>query len=106
VPSEWYDNSPLVIYESFSMGKPVIASTLGGMPELVDDGDNGYHFPSGDVAVLQEKIRHLWEDDALRHAMGRSARAKAEAEFSPDAHYEKIIAIYEKLLQRQQVLAA
>ena len=33
VPSEWYDNSPLVIYESFSMGKPVIASIMGGMPE-------------------------------------------------------------------------
>ncbi len=98
VPSEWYDNSPLVIYESFSMGKPVIASTLGGMPELVDDGENGFHFTAGEVEDLAEKMRLLWHDPALCEKMGKNARSKAEAEFSPGAHYAKIFAVYEKLI--------
>lgn len=98
VPSEWYDNSPLVIYESFSMGKPVIASALGGMPELVDDGENGFHFNAGEVEELAEKMRQLWHDPALCEKMGKNARHKAEAEFSPEAHYAKIIAVYEKLI--------
>ncbi|MCI0696921.1 glycosyltransferase family 4 protein [candidate division KSB1 bacterium] len=98
VPSEWYDNSPLVIYESFSMGKPVIASTLGGMPELVDDGENGFHFTAGEAEDLAEKMRLLWHDPALCEKMGKNARHKAEAEFSPEAHYAKILAVYEKLI--------
>ena len=98
VPSEWYDNSPLVIYESFSMGKPVIASTLGGMPELVDDGENGFHFTAGEVEDLAEKMRWLWHDRARCEKMGKNARHKAEAEFSPEAHYAKILAVYEKLI--------
>jgi len=98
VPSEWYDNSPLVIYESFSMGKPVIASAMGGMPELVDDGENGFHFTPGDVEGLAEKIRTLWRAPALCEKMGKSARHKAEAEFSPEAHYMQIIQLYEKLI--------
>lgn len=98
VPSEWYDNSPLVIYESFSMGKPVIVSTLGGMPELVDDGINGYHFEPGNVQELHERIEALWADPARTRAMGEKAREKAEAEFSPDVHYERMITRYEQLL--------
>ncbi|MDZ7292587.1 MAG: glycosyltransferase family 4 protein [candidate division KSB1 bacterium] len=98
VPSEWYDNSPLVIYESFSMGKPVIASTMGGMPELVDDGENGFHFAPGNTEDLADKIRRLWQNSVLCKTMGKNARYKAEAEFSPEAHYTRIMELYEKLV--------
>ncbi|RMD99139.1 MAG: glycosyltransferase family 1 protein [Calditrichaeota bacterium] len=98
VPSEWYDNSPLVIYEAFSMGKPVIASTLGGMPELVDHEVNGYHFEAKNVQQLAERIRQLWEHPKRCREMGEQARQKAEAEFSPEAHYEKIMSVYQQLL--------
>ncbi|MFQ5628465.1 MAG: glycosyltransferase family 4 protein, partial [bacterium] len=107
VPSEWYDNSPLVIYESFSMGKPVIASTLGGMPELVDDGENGMHFHAKDVEALANKIRNLWRNPALCVKMGKNARKKAELEFSPETHYDRIMGLYERLLasKRRRVFA-
>ena len=49
VPSEWYDNSPLVIYESFAYGKPVIGARMGGIPELIDHNENGFHFEAGNV---------------------------------------------------------
>lgn len=101
-PSECYDNSPLVVYESFSMGKPAIVSTMGGMPELVDHGENGLHFPSGDVKKLAGHIETLWHDSALCKNMGENARKKAEAEFSPAAHYENILGLYERMLASKQ----
>ena len=52
VPSVWYENTPFVILEAFEAGVPVIASDLGGMSEVVQDGRNGFHFPAGDSAAL------------------------------------------------------
>ncbi|MFQ5770495.1 MAG: glycosyltransferase family 4 protein [bacterium] len=98
VPSEWHDNSPLVIYESFSMGKPVIASTLGGLPELVEDGVDGFNFDAGDINALTEHIHTLWHNSSLCEKMGKNARNKAEREFSPEAHYRKIKSLYENLI--------
>ncbi|KAA3657350.1 MAG: glycosyltransferase family 1 protein [Calditrichaeota bacterium] len=105
VPSEWYDNSPLVIYEAFSMGKPAIVSTMGGMPELVDDGINGFHFEAGNKTELAEKISTLWQDDALVSKFSKNARYKADNEFSPDAHYKNIIQIYENLVNENAYLS-
>lgn len=102
VPSEWYDNSPLVIYESFSMGKPVIATTMGGMPELVDHGKNGYHFAPGDVPALIDCIRKLWENPERCRKMGLNAREKAEREFSPQSHYTRVCEVYERLISSKE----
>lgn len=106
VPSEWYDNSPLVIYESFSMGKPVIVSKLGGMPELVDHGQNGYHFEAGDVDELSKLMEILWKDPGKCKILGKNARAKAEMEFSPETHYKSMIDVYEKLLHLRRTVAS
>jgi glycosyltransferase involved in cell wall biosynthesis len=98
VPSEWYDNSPLVIYESFSMGKPVIATRMGGMPELIEDGVNGRLCEAGNADELATMISAmLGNDDRLRE-MGRAARQTAEREFDPEVHYEKIHAVYRSLM--------
>jgi glycosyltransferase involved in cell wall biosynthesis len=59
VPSVWYDNSPVTIYESLSYGVPVIASNIGGIPELIKDGENGLLFKAGNHAELAEKI-NIW----------------------------------------------
>jgi glycosyltransferase involved in cell wall biosynthesis len=102
VPSEWHDNSPLVIYEAFSIGKPVIASVMGGMPELVEDGESGFHFSAGNAEELAEKVRRLWHNPGLCQKMGENARRQAEAQFSPAAHYEKIFKLYEQLIASKQ----
>jgi glycosyltransferase involved in cell wall biosynthesis len=98
VPSEWYDNSPLVIYESFSMGRPVVATTLGGMPELVEDGINGRLFAPKDVEELARVINELLSDQNRLHEMGRAAHQTAVREFDPEVHYQKIHDIYQRLL--------
>ena len=59
VPSLWYENSPNVILESFSLGTPVIASNLGGMAELVQHDINGRLFAAGDVAALSDELNAI-----------------------------------------------
>ncbi len=59
VPSLWYENSPNSILEAFACGRPVVASRLGGMAELVNDGVNGLTFPAGDAAALADLLRRL-----------------------------------------------
>ena len=98
VPSEWYDNSPLVIYESFSMGRPVLATTLGGMPELIEDGVNGRLFAPKDAAGLSRIINDMLGDEKRLRAMGKAGRATAEREFDPEVHYEKIHDVYQRLI--------
>ncbi|NQT27209.1 glycosyltransferase family 4 protein [candidate division KSB1 bacterium] len=98
VPSEWHDNSPLVIYEAFSMGKPVIASNLGGMPELVDHGETGLLFPAGQVESLRDAIRRLMQEPETTQIMGQNARKKAEQLFHPEPHYLQMMGFYKRLL--------
>ena len=59
VPSLWQENSPIVIEEALLSGTGVIASRVGGIPELIDDGVNGLLFSPGDVVSLQEKIEEI-----------------------------------------------
>ncbi len=64
-PSEWYENCPFSVMESQLYGTPVLASDLGGAPELVQAGRTGDLFRGGDAQELTEHIRALWEDPAL-----------------------------------------
>ncbi len=106
VPSEWFDNSPLVIYESFAYGRPVIGAQMGGITELIDDGETGYLFEAGNVEQLVEQMRRLWEKPQRAIEFGKNARAKAEREFNPTVHYNRIYDWYCELTSHQPVLAA
>ena len=102
LPSEWYENSPLVIYEAFALGKPVLGSNRGGIPELVEDGVNGLLFEAGNVSDLATKIEYLLDRPALIEEMGRNARTRAEREFDLDMHYERIMGVYSHVLETRQ----
>lgn len=94
VPSEWYDNSPLVIYEAFALGTAVIGSKLGGIPELIDENVNGLLFESGNVDELSEKIRYCICHNQKIVEYGKNGRRKAEIEFDPENHYQKMVDQY------------
>lgn len=100
VPSEWYENSPLVIYEAFAMGKPVIGATIGGITEFIEPNRDGMHFSPGDEAALADCIQSLLDHPQKVIEMGKCARAKAELLFAPEEHYSWIHRIYERLLRR------
>jgi glycosyltransferase involved in cell wall biosynthesis len=98
VPSEWYENSPLAIYESFALGTPVIGAKLGGIPELVDDQINGLLFEAGNVDDLAEKIRWFYSHPEKVKEFSANARHKAECYFSMENNYNEILMFYDELL--------
>lgn len=96
LPSEWYENCPMAILESFALGRPVIGSDIGGVPELISQGEDGYLSEPGDVDSLCTAVRTVWEQRG-NPEMGRAARRKAEQEFSSEIHYRRIRDVYDSL---------
>jgi sugar transferase (PEP-CTERM/EpsH1 system associated) len=88
------------ILEAMATGLPVIATAVGGNPELVDDGRTGRVVPPDDVAAMASAMRQLIEDAGLRLAMGRSARAEIEQRFSLQAMVQAYRTVYDQGLMQ------
>lgn len=97
-PSEWYENAPMTILESFAYGKPVIGSDIGGIPEMVIDNQTGLLFMPADYLALREKVNYLLDNPSLIMKLGMQARKKVEKEYNADIHYNKLLEIYERVL--------
>jgi glycosyltransferase involved in cell wall biosynthesis len=82
LPSEWYENAPMSALEALASGVPVVASRIGGNPELVRDGRTGLLFDPGDEAGLARCLVRLRESPELAAELGRRGRAMVEAEYS------------------------
>lgn len=107
VPSEWYENCPMSILESFAYGKPVIAANIGGIPELVVHEDDGLIFTSGDVENLAEKLEYVARLDNQRlKEMGRKGRSKVERDFSSKKHYEALMELYSNVIHNNKQKAS
>jgi glycosyltransferase involved in cell wall biosynthesis len=98
VPSEWYENAPLSVLESFAMGKPVIAATIGGLPELVIEDETGWLFESGSIDALAARLRQVanLSDGRVRSA-GEAAWQNVADEYSPRRYLDEIRDIYGRL---------
>lgn len=68
VPSIWFENAPMVVYESLALGTPVIASNRGGLPELIQEGKNGVLFEPGDAKTLATAIHSILSQHPLQIA--------------------------------------
>ncbi len=100
-PSEWYENNPMTIIEGFSYGKPAIGSNLGGIPELINNGENGFIFDYGDVDSLVNCIKQsesISNDEYL--CLAKNARKFAEINCSPDIHYYALVNIYNDAISK------
>jgi len=93
-PSKWYEGFPNVITRAMVAGKPVVASGIGALPEIVDDGVTGWVFTPGDVDELVDRIGRLADDEPARGSMGAAGRAKAARLYSEDAVYAKLQETY------------
>lgn len=97
IPSIWYDNLPNTALESFQYSKPVIASNIGSLPELVMDGVNGYLFEPGNTTDLIDKIKKM-DDEAIVREFGASSRKILEDRFAPQMHYDKLYAVFKSVI--------
>jgi len=99
MPSVWHENFPYVIVQSFAMGKPVIGTDRGGIPELIKDGEYGFIYPAQDPDTLAKTIKRLWRNPDLTVEMGTKAKDYADGEFNDRKFYETLIGKYEDIVK-------
>lgn len=98
VPSEWYENNPLSVIESFALGKPVIGTDIGGIPELVQHNKTGLTFALGDTEDLREKIVALANAPDQIVEMGTNARRFVEDKLDAETYYNGLEKIYRRVM--------
>lgn len=99
---EWYEPGSFVILESFSLGKPVVASSIAGNNSLVKDGYNGIFFEPGNADSLAEQIRKLYYNEALIVELGKNGRSLVENELNREKFYEKLLKVYEGTISKNE----
>jgi glycosyltransferase involved in cell wall biosynthesis len=98
VPSEWYENASLAILEAFACGKPVIAARIGGNPELIREGVNGWLFEPKNVQALAACLQRLWcMPDSEVERFGRTAHASVQERHGAEGYYEAMTGLYRQL---------
>jgi len=93
------EGTPLVLLEAMACGKPVVATRVGGIPEIVEHGKDGILVRPKDVKGLSKAILTLLEDPGLCEEMGRKARERVVKEFDWDVKADKVLKIYREVLQ-------
>lgn len=106
MPSEWHENFPYSALESFAAGKAVIATTVGGLPEIVTHGETGLLVAPHAPGALADAMRTLWHDPALAARLGASASRVARERFSLARQVEKTVELYETISSRRSSSAA
>lgn len=94
LPSEWYENNPRSVIEAFALGKPVVGARIGGIPELVRDGDTGLTFTAFDPVSLRDKLHRLLAQPGLAVDLGRRARRLVEDDLNPERHHGALMEVY------------
>lgn len=100
LPSEWYEVLGYAILEAFACAKPVIASHIGGIPELVTDGKTGYLFTPGDTGDLASKITTIIADPQKSMKLGLNGRKMIEENLNGEIHYTRLMELYSKFIHQ------
>jgi len=96
--SKWFEGFPNVLVEAMCAGRPVVATRIGALPEIVEEGVTGLLYEPGNVPQLVERLRRLWAEPGLCREMGMAGRQKATTEYSRDRCYERLMWVYQKAL--------
>ncbi len=87
LPAQWHENNPMAVIESLMAGTPVVATPMGGIPELIDDSC-GIISPAGELeAALTDAMQRSWDNALIAN--------QAAARFTPEAHLDKLLKIYQ-----------
>ena len=102
VPSIWYENCPYSILETMEIGKPIIGSRIGGIPELIENEKNGYLYKYDDVKELSERMEKLFTNTDIVRNQGEMSRKIYEMKYSEDIYYNEIMKIYNTLVKEKK----
>ena len=94
-PAIWYENMPNTVIEAYAYGKPVVASRIGSLAEIVEDGNTGMLFEMKNSKDMAEKLYMFVRDKGLSAHLGKKARAICEERYNPNSHMESVIRILE-----------
>jgi N-acetyl-alpha-D-glucosaminyl L-malate synthase BshA len=97
LPSE-HESFGLAALEAMSCGLPVVASSIGGLPEVIEDGETGFLFDPHDVGGMSDVILRLFRDEEWRRTVGLKARERAKRDFGKDKIVGQYVSLYEELL--------
>jgi glycosyltransferase involved in cell wall biosynthesis len=97
LPSACYENAPLAVLEAFACGLPVIASRLGALAEIVEDGVTGLLCEPGDAQALQQKMSWALSHHGAMRLMGAAARSQHARLYAPAENLRRLIGIYESV---------
>ncbi|MHB8848673.1 MAG: glycosyltransferase family 4 protein [Burkholderiales bacterium] len=98
LPSEWYENAPMSILESYAFGKPVIGANIGGIPEMIVEGETGWQFESRNVDELSAVLSQVQTmSDGDIAALGKAARAMVESKFNRAGYVQATLNMYAEL---------
>jgi len=101
-PSEWYENCPYALLQSIAKGKIVVASNIGGLPELIKDGETGFLFEPGNVDDLLSSIEKVMQMEKEEYvSMSRKICEKAKEKHYWETYIDKLIHEYETLLEQK-----
>ncbi|MFY9606225.1 MAG: glycosyltransferase [Thermoplasmata archaeon] len=96
IPSVWYENAPLVALEGLSLGIPILASEIGGLPEIMGEESGGDTFRPGDSDQLADLLTSTWRTRHELEERRRMARKRYEGSFTPDIHYAEYMRIIDE----------
>jgi glycosyltransferase involved in cell wall biosynthesis len=96
LPAIWYEVFGLSILEANALSRPVIAPRIGGILEVIEDGENGILYEPLNKKELKEKIVWLWENKDEAKRMGGFGRARVLREYNPEVYYKRLLTIYSK----------
>ena len=88
------EGCPNVVMEAMACGRPVIATAVGDIPELIDNGTTGFLVPRGDTQALTQRLAQLWTNADEFRRMGQAGREKAEREFGIERLVEETLTVY------------
>lgn len=94
----WTEGLPLVVLEAMAQRRPVVATPVGGTPEVVADGETGLLVPPRDPAALAGALRRLLDDPDLRRRMGEAGRRRVAERFSAAAMVARVLEIYDEVV--------
>ena len=98
LPSHAYETLGKTILESYAHARAVVATDMGSRRELVDPGQTGLLYRTGDVDELASAIRFLSSQPELARKMGQAGRERVEQGYTPEAHYDALVGLYERLI--------